>query len=123
MTLDGFYLAGYDGVSAQGGSWNTLGAPPTLGGARPDAWGYDGVGVALAEAKTAADINTEHTRVQLRAFARLRTLATGRTCRLYVAIPRSAAPVLDRVLAELGLVGVKEIVRVHIPDIFLAEAA
>lgn len=123
MTRDGFRLAGYDGVSAQGGTWNSLGAPPTLGGVRPDAWGYDGERVALAEAKTARDIDTEHTRIQLLAFVRLRKRATGATCRLYLAIPRSAAPALDRVLAELGLVGAADIVRLHVPDILLEEAA
>lgn len=123
MARDGFWIAGYDGVSRQGGPWNALGAPPTLGGVRPDAWGYDGARVAIAEAKTAADIDTEHTRVQFRAFARLRNRATGVACRLYLAIPRSAAPALDRVLAELRLVGAKEIVRLHVPDVLLWEAA
>lgn len=123
MARDGFGIAAYDGSSRQGGSWNALGAPPTLAGVRPDAWGHDGVRVALAEAKTAADIDTEHTRVQLRAFARLRARGTGAACLLYLAIPRSAAPALDHVLAELGLVGANEIVRLHVPDILLEEAA
>lgn len=123
MACDGFDIAAYEGTSRQAGCWNALGAPPTLAGVRPDAWGYDGVRVALAEAKTAADIDTAHTRVQLCAFTRLRARAGGATCRLYLAIPRSAAPALDRVLAELGLVGAPEIVRLHIPDILLEEVA
>jgi len=123
MAGDGFAIAAYDGKSHQGGTWNGLGAPPTLAGVRPDAWGYDAVRVALAEAKTASDIDTAHTRVQLRAFVRLRAREGGATCRLYLAIPRSAARALDRVLAELGLVGSADIVRLHIPDILLEEAA
>ena len=122
MTRDGFRLAGYDGVSAQGGVWNDLDAPPTLGGVRPDAWGYDGEHVALAEAKTVRDIDTDHTRIQLLAFVRLRTRAGRPACRLYLAIPRSAAPALDRVLAELGLAGAASIVRLHVPDILLEKA-
>jgi hypothetical protein len=123
MARDGFRLAGYDGASVQGGAWNALGAPPSLGGVRSDAWGYDGVRVALAEAKTADDIDTRHTRLQLMAFARLRARATGAPCRLYIAVPRSAAAALDRVLAESGLAGAADIVRLHIPDILLKEAA
>lgn len=122
MTQDGFQLAGYDGVSSQGGFWNDLDAPPILIGVRPDAWGYEGEHVALAEAKTAGDIDTRHTRLQLLAFMRLRTRA-GERVWLYLAIPRSAAPTLDRVLAELGLVGVAGIARLHVPDILLSEAA
>ena len=45
------------------------------------------------------------------------------TAVLYLAIPRSAAPALDRVLAELGLVGARELVRVHVPDILLEDVA
>lgn len=123
MASDGFALAAYEGASRQGGCWNTLGAPPSLSGVRPDAWGHDGARVALAEAKTAADIDTAHTRLQLRAFARLCFRADGATCRLYLAIPRSAAPALDRVLAKLGLAGAPELVRLHVPDILVEEAA
>ena len=123
MTRDGFRVAGYDGTSIQGGVWNDLDAPPTLAGVRPDAWGYDGERVALAEVKTARDVDTEHTRTQLRAFLRLGTRTGGTPWRLYFAIPRSAAPALDRVMAELGLVSAADIVRLHVPDILLHEAA
>ena len=123
MTYDGFRIAGYDGASPQAGIWNDLGAPPTIGGVRPDAWACDGVRVALAEAKTIADIDTQHTRMQLRGFARLQDNATGAACRLYLAIPRSGAPLLDRVLVEVGALGSAEIVRLHVPDIFLLGAA
>jgi hypothetical protein len=122
MTRDGFRLGGYDGRSIQGGVWNDLDAPPTLAGVRPDAWGYDGARVALAEAKTARDVDTEHTRMQLRAFLRLRN-RTATPWRLYFAIPRSAAPSLDRVLSELGLASSNDIVRLHVPDVLLEGAA
>lgn len=37
-------------------------------------------------------------------------------CRPYRAVPRSAAPALDRVLADTGLLGAAHVVRLHIPD-------
>jgi hypothetical protein len=123
MVYDGFRIGGYDGQSTQGGAWNALGRPPNFGGVRPDAWGFDGVRVALAEAKTSSDIDTDHTRAQLMSFRRLRANSTGAACRLYLAIPRSAAPLLDRVLAELGLAGARDVVRLHVPDILLKGAA
>jgi len=122
MAHDGFRVAGYDGRSEQGGVWNTLPAPPMLDGIRPDAWGYDPTvsQLAFAEAKTGPDIDTEHTRTQLRAFIRLRSTATN-VCRLYLATPRSAAYVVDRVLAAVGLVGSRDVVRLHVPDVLLTE--
>jgi hypothetical protein len=123
MAYDGFDLVGYEGTSEQGGAWNDLTNPPTLGGVRPDAWGYDGERVAFAEAKTARDIDTMHTRVQLFIFSRTTMRDSATACRIYLAIPRSAARVLDRVLAELGLLGSREIVRLHVPDVLLRRAA
>jgi hypothetical protein len=105
--------------------WNALPAPPAFGGARPDAWGYDtcDARIAFAEAKTALDIDTEHTRAQLRAFIGLRSLLTGRVCRLYLVTPRSAAHAVDRVLADVGLIGARDVIRLHVPDVLLPEAA
>jgi hypothetical protein len=123
MACDGFMVVGYEGRSAQGGFWNALSAPPALAGVRPDAWGRGNTRIAFAEAKTAADIDTAHTRSQLRVFARIRATGTEEACRLYLAIPRSAAPALDCVLAELGLVGAPGIVRIHVPDVLLMEVA
>jgi hypothetical protein len=123
MAWDGFLVVGYEGPSVRAGIWNALSRPPVVAGVRPDAWGYDQAGerVALGEAKTGDDIDTEHTRVQLQAYRRLRVRGSRRPCRLYIAIPRSAARELDRVLADVGLVGDREIVRLHVPDIFLTE--
>lgn len=122
MALDGYRVVAYDGQSAQGGMWNGLLAPQTIAGVRPDACGYDADGcLAVAEAKTAADVDTQHTRDQLRILATLNT--PERPVRLYVAIPRSAARVLDRVLSDLQLVGTAQLVRLHVPDVLLEVAS
>ncbi|HET9374579.1 MAG TPA: hypothetical protein VFO40_06375 [Chthoniobacterales bacterium] len=76
---------------------------------------------AIGEAKTAADLDSDHTRKQLYVFGRVRTAPGNLACRLYVAVPRSAAPALDRVLARVGLLGAKHVIRLHIPDCFVAE--
>ena len=123
MTFDGFLMIGCDGSVPQGGDWNRLPAPPEIARLRPDACGVDpDTGhFAFGEAKTFSDIDTEHTRRQLRTFARLVHRADGATCRLYVAIPRSAARILDRVLVGTGLFGARNVVRLHIPDCLVGE--
>jgi hypothetical protein len=123
MTADGFVVAGCDGRIPQGGLWNTLPVPPQLVGVRPDAWGVaPGTGdIAFGEAKTWTDIDTVHTRKQLRVLGRLIGRDDRRRCRLYLAIPRSAAGDLDRVLGDVGLLGARHLVRLHIPDCFLME--
>jgi len=119
MAYDGFVIAGYEGISDRGGFWNALGAPPSIRGVRPDAWGFAGNRFAVAEAKTAGDINNTHTREQLKIFAALTGVSPG--CRVYLSIRRSNAPTLDRVFADLGLVGSSNVVRVHVPDILLGD--
>ena len=123
MARDGFRITGYEGRSEQGGIWNELAVPPMLYGVRPDACGHNSseARLAFAEAKTSADIDTEHTRVQLRAFVRLRSTSAPAACRLYLATPRSASHAVDRVLADVGLVGTQDVVRLHVPDVLLAE--
>jgi hypothetical protein len=123
MAADGFVLSGYDGSVPQGGLWNCLPRPAEFGGVRPDAWGImPATGeLAVGEAKTPADIDTVHTRRQLWVFGRLRARKKSIPCRLYIAVPRSAAPVLDRVLAQVGLLCAKHVVRLHIPDCLVAE--
>jgi hypothetical protein len=76
---------------------------------------------AFGEAKTVADIDTLHTRKQLWVFGRLRAKSRKNLCRIYIAVPRSAAPLLDRVLAQVGLLGAEHVVRLHIPDCLVAE--
>jgi hypothetical protein len=125
MEADGFAVAGFDGEAPQGGRWNAMPAPFALAGLRPDAWGVrdDDALLAFAEAKTADDIDNAHTRKQFAAFARACVGAGGesRRCPLYVAIPRSAAHLLDRVLARIGLAGASNIIRIHVPDILLED--
>ncbi|SRR5260370_1449005 len=122
MTTDGFVVAGCDGSMPQGGLWNSLPAPPELAGVRPDACGISPATgeLAFGEAKTAKDIDTPHTRAQLRVFGRLVNRDRG-ACRLYVAVPRSAVADLDRVLGQVGLLGARHVVRLHIPDCFVTE--
>lgn len=125
MQIDGFLLSGCDGSMAQGGHWNTLPPPPEVGGVRADACAVlPTTGeFAFGEAKTDQDIDTPHTRKQLRVFGYLRH-RDGRTmCRLYFAVPRSAATALDRVLSEVGLLGARHIVRLHIPDCLVMDGS
>jgi len=123
MSADGFLLRGFEAPAEQAGSWNRLPAPFTLKGVQPDAWGERACDslLAFAEAKTAGDIDTKHTRAQLRVFGFTHLANDPRPCPLYVAIPRSCAGLLDRVLADLELISAPHIVRLHIPDIFLSE--
>lgn len=126
MEADGFAVGGFDGQARQGGRWNAMPSPFALAGLRPDAWGVrrEDALLAFAEAKTADDIDNAHTRRQLAAFARARLGAgdEARRCPLYIAIPRSAVHLLDRVLAATGLVGASNIIRIHVPDILLEDA-
>lgn len=125
MESDGFVVSGFDGRARQGGRWNAMPAPFALAGLRPDAWGVraNDALMAFAEAKTADDIDNAHTRKQLAAFAGARVTAEGesRRCPLYIAIPRSAAHLLDRVLARIGLAGASNVIRIHVPDILLED--
>jgi hypothetical protein len=123
MTADGFLVAGCDGSMPQGGPWNSLPAPPELAGVRPDACGIAPATGAFAfgEAKTPQDIDTAHTRKQLRVFGHIMHRERGRACRLYIAVPRSAATVLDRVLNQVGLQGARHVVRLHIPDCMVTD--
>lgn len=123
MVADGFIPSGCDGHVPQGGLWKSLPRPLEVAGVRPDAFAVaPSTGeYAFGEAKTAMDINTPHTRKQLTIFGRLHADTGKSHCRLYIAVPRSSAPALDRVLAEIGLIGAKHVVRLHIPDCLVAE--
>jgi hypothetical protein len=107
----------------EGGPWNSLPSPFEFANSRPDALAIaPKTGeLAFGEAKTWKDINTPHTRRQLRVFGRLINRSRGTACRLYIAVPRSTAPALDRVLRDVGLLGARHLVRLHIPDCFIAE--
>lgn len=123
MIADGFTPSGCDGSVPQGGLWKTLPRPLELAGVRPDAIGIAlGKGeYAIGEAKTPMDIDTAHTRRQLTVFGRIQDESGKPKCRLYIAVPRSSAPTLDRILAEIGLAAAKHVVRLYIPDCILVE--
>jgi hypothetical protein len=125
MAADGFVVAGCDGSMPQGGLWNFLPRPSEFAGVRPDACGLSlGTGeYAFGEAKTLQDINTVHTRTQLRVFGHLTNRSDRMPCRLYVAVPRSAARDLDRVLRQVGLLGACHVVRLHVPDCLIEETS
>jgi hypothetical protein len=122
MTADGFVVAACDGTLPQGGAWNDLPGSAAACGVRPDAWAVaPGSGaIAFAEAKTHGDIANGHTRTQLRTIGRF-VLACGSDSRLYVAVPRSAALILDRVIHDAGLDGKRQLVRLHVPDCLLED--
>lgn len=121
MCADGFLLGGFEAPARQAGPWNALPVPFELHGVRPDAWGVrakDSL-MAFAEAKTLTDIDTKHTRTQLRVFGCTKMRETSLKCPLYLAVPRSSVYCLDRVLADLGLLGSRHIIRLHIPDVLI----
>jgi len=123
MTADGFRLAACDGSMPQGGLWNALPPTPEFAGIRPDACGFAErtSEFAFGEAKTFKDIDTAHTRRQLQVFANLILRNRTPACRLYIAVPRSAAQALDRALCQVGLQGARQVVRLHIPDCFISD--
>src|SRR5258708_3165119 len=123
MQADGYVPVACDGKVTQLDCERNLHAPPTFASFRPDACGVSPITGAFAfgEAKTPQDIDTAHTRRQLRVFSSISVRKTGEVCRLYVAVPRSEAHVLDRVLAKLGLIGAPHIKSMHIPDCLLEE--
>lgn len=121
MAVDGFLLGGFEAPADQAGRWNALPTPFTIRGVRPDAWAIrpkDWL-MAFAEAKTAKDIDTKHTRAQLRVFGFTKMRSTSSHCPLYLAVPRSSAHRLDKVLGDLGLNGARHLVRIHVPDALL----
>ena len=123
MAADGYLIAGYEGPTAQGGVWNTLPIPFEIGGVRPDVFGISGQSsrIAVGEAKTAEDVFTRHTVEQLKVLGHLRDHRTDQLCALYIAVPRSAAEALDRILVITGLIKVRHVIRLHIPDCLLSE--
>ena len=122
MTWDGYRIANFDGEGVPRDDWNKLPLPPIVNGVRPDVWGHDAnsAQMAIGEAKTAEDVDTAHTDAQLRVFKQMRA-PSGLRCRLYIAVPQSSMHDLDRVLARVGLIGLREIVRIHVPDIFVPQ--
>ena len=79
--------------------------------------------IAFGEAKTFHDIDTAHTRQQLEVLGKIKMKRAKVCCPLYIAIPHSAMYELDRVLIDVGLLGARNVVRLHIPDIFVEKAS
>ena len=118
MTADGYLPVACDGAMPRGGFWNLLPTPAQTGRYRPDAYGVHATSGALAfgEAKTVNDIFTPHTLKQLAMFGRLFDRSQKDWCKLYIAVPRSAALLLDRTLARTHLLGNKNIFCMYVPD-------
>lgn len=123
MTSDGYKVRAYDGPTPQGGVWNSLPVPSTIGNIRPDVWGVipNTHALALGEAKTASDLCSAHTRQQLNVLRNLLEKQQDWTVKVYVAVPRSAVQDLDRALIATGLIANRQVVRLHIPDCLLSE--
>lgn len=123
MVKDGFIVSGFDGRAPRGEEWSSLPTPFIFHGVRADVWGQreqDQV-VAFGEAKTFHDIDTAHTRRQLEVLGKTKMKDAKVCCPLYIAVPHSAVYELDRVLIDVGLLRVKNVVRLHIPDVFVEE--
>lgn len=118
MTADGYVPVACDGAIPRGGILNALPSPRHTGRYRPDTYGIHTRSGALTfgEAKTSADIATEHTARQLAMFGRLFDQTQQDWCKLYISVPRSATSLLDRTLAKAGLLGRKNIFCMYIPD-------
>lgn len=124
LLADGYFIGGAEGATPQGGLLNHLPLPFEIAGVRPDLWAMAKSGlIAFGEAKTAGDIVNAHTRKQLAVFGQLRLRSGKRLCPLYIAVPRSAASTLDRVLGDLGLAGRRHIARLHVPDCLIKETS
>jgi hypothetical protein len=125
MVKDGFIVSGFDGCAPRGEEWSSLSSPFIFRGVRADTWGqrrHDQM-IAFGEAKSFHDIDTPHTRRQLDVLGKTRMKGTTVCCPLYIAVPRSAAYELDRVLIDTGLLRARNLVRLHIPDVFVEKAS
>jgi len=123
MTADGFIVSGCEGSLPESDLWNRLPGTPTFASVRPDVWGFAPTTgeFAFGEAKCSDDIVNVHTRKQLLVLGQLLRRDTRTACRLYVAVCRSDALALDRILAQTGLLRAPNVVRLHIPDCFITE--
>jgi hypothetical protein len=123
MVLDGLVLTGLDGPVPYAGAWNRLPQPFSIAGVRCDASAIepDTDEIAIGEAKTSGDLASAHSRRQLGILGGLANKRSGSLCRLYVAVPRSAAYQLDQALIAVGLIGAPHVIRLHIPDVMLED--
>ena len=123
MAADGFLPHGCDGPLPHGGRWNDLPRSLRISGMQPDAWGISASGdIAFAEGKTWGDIPSRHTRRQMETLRHLFQRHSDIRWRLYLAAPRSMSIEIDAALSRVGLLGAREVVRLHIPDCLLDRA-
>jgi hypothetical protein len=123
MQADGFVPIAYDGNVPQFDCKRRLHYPPNLGGLRPDVLAFSPImgSFAFGEAKTEHDLNSDHTRSQFRRYAAITSESSFSGTALYVVAPRSAAMALDRLLCDVGLIAVRYVRRLHIPDCLIEE--
>ena len=125
MVKDGFIVSGFDGCAPRGEEWSSLPTPFTFRGVRADVWGQreQDPMIAFGEAKTFHDIDTPHTRRQLEVLGKTKMKGEKVCCPLYIAVPHSAVYELDHVLIDVGLLRAKNLVRLHIPDVFVEKTS
>ena len=117
IARDGYSLVGVDA-----GRFAQLLTPPpppgiSIGPVRPDVVGVHSRErfLALGEAKSAFDLDTSHTRVQLAAMLCMRDIQ-GRRARVYLAFPRAALEAAARTVVSLGLAPAARVILVPIAD-------
>jgi hypothetical protein len=92
-----------EGFEIKCGSYGNLAQCEEVEGSIPDVKGSSDGLHAYGEAKTADDIDNDHTKEQFRVFGHRVMTATKRHCPFFIAIPVGSEAVLRGVLRELGL--------------------
>ena len=99
---------------------NQLPIPPKILRHRPDALGISVYGqVCICESKTNHDINTNRTKEQLIDFSNIEL--NGFLCEVFIAIPKSAEYVLNKVLRDIKLYKKNNIFILKVPDEIINE--
>lgn len=92
-----------EGYEIKCGNYGNLGQCEAVEGHIPDVKGHSNGLNAYGEAKTADDIDNEHSKNQFQFFANRKMKKTQKLCSFYIAIPKGSEAVLRRVLKELEL--------------------
>jgi hypothetical protein len=92
-----------EGYEIKCGNYGNLTQCEEVKGYIPDVKGSSNGLNAYGEAKTAEDIDNDHSREQFRVFGHRVMTSTQKPCPFYVAIPKGSENTLRRVLKELGL--------------------
>lgn len=91
-----------EGYDIRCGNYSNLTQCEEIHGYIPDVKGKSNGLDAYGEAKTADDIDNDHTKEQFQVFGRVMT-KTQKHCPCFIAIPKGSENALRRVLRELGL--------------------